>query len=385
MVTVVVAGALANKPGNGGEAWVRMSWATGLRRMGFDVCFVEQIDEAVCVDASGTPASVGRSVNLTWFRDVTARFGLTGAAALLTADGTPVCGLTEAALLGRVEQAALLVNISGHLTVERLLQRVGRKAYIDIDPGFTQYWHADGTAPLLPHDAYFTIGENIGRSGCPIPSGGISWHPIRQPVVLAAWPAHPVDVLDRFTTVATWRGPYGPVIHDGRTYGLKLHQFRRFIELPRLADAAFEIALAIHPADAADRSRLEDHGWRLVDPRAVAGDPDAFRTYVQASGAEFSVAQGIYVDTDSGWFSDRTARYLASGRPALVQATGFSRNLPVGEGLVAFRTVAEAVAGADAIVADYERHSRAARELAETYFAHDVVLGRMLDDVGVAP
>jgi hypothetical protein len=127
------------------------------------------------------------------------------------------------------------------------------------------------------------------------------------------------------------------------------------------------------------------HGWQIVDPVQVAADPDAFHQYVQASGAEFSVAQGIYVDTNSGWFSDRTVRYLASGKPVLVQDTGFTSSLPVGEGLLSFRTLQEAEAGATEIARNYEHHCRAARALAEEYFDSDHVLERLLDDIGVAP
>jgi hypothetical protein len=146
-------------------------------------------------------------------------------------------------------------------------------------------------------------------------------------------------------------------------------------------DRRFEIALDIDSADERDMNALRDHGWHVVDPGVVASGPVDFREYVQASGAEFSVAQGIYVETQSGWFSDRTVRYLASGRPALVQDTGFSRNYPLGEGLVAFRTVDEAVTGALEIARDYENHCRAARAIAENYFDSDRVLGQLVDEV----
>ena len=188
----------------------------------------------------------------------------------------------------------------------------------------------------------------------------------------------------RFTTIASWRGPFGPVQSGGKTFGLKVHEFRKIIELPQRVPHAFEIALDIHPADQRDRDALERNGWRIVDPKMVAADPTAFRDYVQGSAAEFSVAQGIYVDTNSGWFSDRSVRYLASGKPVLVQDTGFGKRYPVGEGIVPFRTLDEAVAGADEIVRNYERHCRAARVLAETYFNSDLVLRRMLDEVGIA-
>jgi hypothetical protein len=165
---------------------------------------------------------------------------------------------------------------------------------------------------------------------------------------------------------------------------LKVHEFRKFIDLPRRVPLTFEMALNIHPAEGRDLNLLREHGWRIIDPVVVAADPDGFRNYVQHSAAEFSVAQGVYVHTHSGWFSDRTVRYLASGKPALVQDTGFGRNLPTGEGLIAFRTPDEAADGARRIVRDYADHCRAARALAETYFDADTVLGRLVEEVGLA-
>jgi hypothetical protein len=202
-------------------------------------------------------------------------------------------------------------------------------------------------------------------------------------VVLEHWPVSNEGSRDRFTTIASWRGPYGPIQQDDRTLGLKVHEFRKFIELPERASQTFEIALDIHEADGKDLNSLHHHGWQIADPKKVAADPTAFRRYVQTSGAEFSVAQGVYVHTESGWFSDRTVRYLASGKPALVQDTGFRRNYPIGEGLLAFRTLEEAVAGAKRIARDYDHHCRAARALAEEYFDSDKVLGQLIEEVGV--
>jgi hypothetical protein len=234
-------------------------------------------------------------------------------------------------------------------------------------------------ARLEGHHVYFTVGENIGNDRCPIPTDGIEWRAVPPPVVLTDWPR--AEPGGAFTTVGAWRGAFGPVEYGGRTYGLKVHEFRKVIDLPRrVAEAEFEIALDIHAGDAADRDALIEHGWRLRDPRKAVPGPIEFRRYVQGSGAEFSVAQGVYVDTESGWFSDRTVRYLASGKPALVQDTGFSRNYPVGEGLIGFRTLDEAVAGARLITADWERHAKAARQLAEERFDSDRVLTRFLEE-----
>jgi hypothetical protein len=373
VTAVVVAGALANKAGSAGEAWVRMSWVRGLKQLGLDVRFVEELG-AEEVDPAG----------VRWFRDVTTRFELGGSATLLHAGNAIVGpGLAE---LATIAPEATLVNVSGHLQIPRLMRAFRRRVMIDIDPGFTQFWHAEGLAGanVAGHDVYFTIGERIGTRECSIPTAGIEWHHVRPPVVLEDWPVVERDTLDRFTTIANWRGGFGPIEHGGRTYGLKVHEFRKLIELPRRSRASFEIALDIHPADSADLEALRRNGWRLVDPRAVAGDPDAFRAYVQSSGAEFSVAQGIYVDTNSGWFSDRTTRYLASGRPALVQDTGFGSSLTVGDGLVAFGTLSEAVAGAADIAARYAEHCDAARRIAEEHFDARRVLARFCDKAKIA-
>jgi hypothetical protein len=372
MTTVVVAGALANRVGSAGGAWVRQSWVRGLQRLGLDVWFVEELPRA-----ADNPQAAA------WFRAVAERFGLVGRAALLS-DGRAIVGQSLEELVA-VAEGATLVNISGHLTLPRLFETFRRRVMVDLDPGFTQFWHDAGIAAahVQSHDLYFTIGELIGTPGCPIPTGGIDWRPVRQPLVLDDWPLVDTGDADRFTTVASWRGPYGPIEHGGRTYGVKVHEFRKFIALPRRSGHHFEIALDIHPADDRDLIALRQNGWQITDPRAVAGDPDAFRAYVQRSGAEFSVAQGVYVDTGCGWFSDRTARYLASGKPALVQDTGFSRTLPVGDGLVAFRTLDEAVRGAADIVARYPEHSAAARRIAEEHFAAERVLARFCEEANL--
>jgi hypothetical protein len=370
---VVVAGALANKPGSSGEAWVRMSWARGLASLGLDVWFVEQLDDPADPD----PAA------LDWFHSVTDSFGLGRRASLLSGDEALVG--PELDELVELAAEASLVNISGHLTLPGLMHAFRRRVMIDIDPGFTQFWHAAGLAGanVEGHDAYFTIGELIGTPGCPIPTSGIDWQPVRQPVFLEDWPVGPAPEPDRFTTVATWRGPFGPIEHAGRTYGLKVHEFRKFMSLPQKSPHRFELALDIHPSDSADLEQLRAHGWEVVDPGAAAGDPESFRAYIQGSGSEFSVAQGVYVDTACGWFSDRTSRYLASARPALIQDTGFSRILPVGEGLVAFTTLEEAVAGANDLVARHEEHSAAARRIAAEHFAAPTVLAAFCERAGI--
>lgn len=370
--TAVVAGALANKPSSGGEAWVRLNWALGLRRLGFQVVFLEQIDAARC-----SPAAIA------YFTSVVDAFRLSDAALLV--GGQRVAGIPLEAVLEQVCGSELLVNLSGNLRDRKLLDGCAHRVYVDLDPGYTQFWHARGLdVGLGGHDLHLTVGERIGSPGCDVPSADVDWHPVRPPVVLEEWPVVSADP-GRFTTVATWRSGHGPVERDGHRYGLKAHEFRKLLDVPRRAPFIFEVALDIHEADAADRAALLDAGWELVDPGAVAADPHSFRRYIQESSAELSPAQGLYVETRCGWFSDRTAAYLASGKPAVIQETGFRDLATDGLGVVGFGSPDEAVRAASAVVADYESHCRAARRVAEQHFDSDIVLGRLLEQLGAAP
>jgi hypothetical protein len=358
----LVGAVLAGKAGNGGHAWSRISFVEGLRRLGFNVVLIEQL---------ANPSAAQRE----YFDAVCGEFAI---------DGHLLTGDPPYALSARAESAALLINIGGHLTRNELKLPARIKVYVDDDPGYTQLWHRDGllNGRLDGHDFYFTFGQNVGRPGCALPAGGITWRPLRPPVVLDHWPPAATERRG-FATVASWRGPYGRVESGGRLFGQKAHEFRRFAAAPEVIPEAFEIALDIDEADSADAGMMRAHGWSLLNPVDVAASPDAFRAYVQGSWAEFSVAQGIYVETNSGWFSDRTTRFLASGKPALVQDTGFSRDLPAGEGLVAFSTLEQAVAGAESIRIRYDAHADCAREVAERFFDSDLVLGRMLEEVGL--
>jgi hypothetical protein len=383
MTPILISAPIANKPFNGGNAWTHLSYVQGFRKLGFDVYFVEKIHPAACVDREGRPASPVESVNRSYFRQVLEEFGLKGKMSLLTPNADVVEGMPFKDLLDVAESSLLLLNVSGHMDIPELVERVRRKVYLDLDPGFTQFWHADSSNGFRVegHDYYFTIGENIGSRECSIPLGGIPWRRTRQPAVADAWPVCSPPAAPVFTTIATWRGPFGPVTAEGRTFGSKVHEFRKYADIPKRTDATFEIALDIHPADQRDQDLLRENSWRLVDPKEAVPDPSSFRRYVQASGAEFSVAQQIYAATGSGWFSDRTVRYLASGKPALVQETGFTRNVPAGEGLLAFSNKDEAIAGVRNIMSDYSRHAMAARRIAEEYFDSDRVLGELLAQV----
>lgn len=386
MKTAIVAGVVANRHLNGGAAWTRLNWALGMKKLGFSVFFLEQIAQQSCLDESGLPADFESCVNRDYFRRIMQEFGLAGSSALILENGLEVDGLSRQDLDRLIGDADLLINISGHLKYGSPGASC-RRIYVDLDPGYTQCWRQAGLLDksFEAHDLFFTIGENIGRPGCPIPAASVDWQATRQPVVLEEWPVSAQGDPNRLTTVAAWRDSYGPLECGGRTMGTKVQEFRKYLRLPERVVQQCEIALAIDPEDQADLDRLQRCGWSIRAPGETVPDPGSFRQYVQQSGGEFSVAKQAYVASNSGWFSDRTVRYLASGKPALVQDTGFSENYPVGEGLLAFSSLDEAVAGAASIARDYERHCQAARRLAEDRFDSDKVLGDLVERAGVSP
>jgi hypothetical protein len=371
--TVVVAGALANKPWNGGEAWVRLSYVLGLERLGCRTFFLEQVADHAC-----TPEAVA------FFAEVMREFGLQDRCALVRDDGRVVHGVAAGELLDVAAGADLLVSVSGNLTCEPLFSRFERRAYVDVDPGYTQLWleqgHSVGRA--RDHHAWFTVGLNVGTDGCSLPDAGLAWRPMLPPVALDEWQRTPSPGPERLTTVAAWRGGYGRLEHEGTLYTQKAHEFRKLAGLPGRLAGTFEIALHIDEADAADRRSMEEQGWRLVDPAAVVATPAAFRHYVEGSGGELSPAQGLYVETGSGWFSDRTARYLAAGRPAVVQDTRIDAELLPEAGLLTFRTPDDAVAAIERMRSDYDAQCAAARAFAEEHLDSDRVLARMLEEAG---
>ncbi len=382
--SIVIAGAWAQKPKIAGHTWVLLQYLLGFQRLGWKTLFVDYLEPSVCVDEAGLNCPPEGSVNLRYVLDVVKRFALEDDYVLIGPEGESLIGMPRSRLLERVRHSAFLLNIMGYLRDEEILGCAFRRIFLDIDPGFGQFWDELGLhRPFAGYDAHVTIGLNIGRPDCTIPTCGLDWIVTPQPVVLEWWPPSKTPG-ESFTTIASWRGAYGPVEFQGKSYGLRVHQFRRFVDLPRLTGRPFELALAIHPSETRELALLSDKGWSLVDPQIVAGDPLSYRGYIERSRAEFSVAKDIYVQTQGGWISDRSLCYLASGKSVLAQETGFSRHYPTGEGLLTFSTLEEAVAGVEEISRRPDQHARAARALAEEYFDSDKVLGELLKKLGMA-
>ena len=377
---IIIAGSLAQRPGYGGMAWVFLQYALGFQRLGCDVLFLDWLAPEMCRDRAGKSCAVEDSWNLAWLRDVMQEHGIGNAWSLNYNDGERTYGRAQSDVIEAAGRAALLINVMGFLTDREILDRPAKRAFLDIDPGFGQMWQALGLATIFDgHDAHLTIGENIGRSDCDIPNCGIEWIPTPQPVVLDRWPVSAATPDAPFTSIVSWRGPFGPVEYAGKTYGLRVHEFRKFVALPQRAGQQFDLALEIDASEVNDLTLLREHGWNLLDPRETVATPSDYRTFIHRSKAELMIAKHMYVATNGGWVSDRSICYLASGRPVLAQDTGFSRNYPAGEGLLAFRTPDEAQAGVEEIRCHYDKHCRAARAVAEEYFDSDKVLTRLLD------
>jgi len=386
MARIVLAGYLVRNP-LGGYAWQAAHYLLGLCALGHDVWFYEDT-------AHYAPAynPVTNEFGEAYDHGVAAAGDFLGRLGLgerwVFVDTTR--GIEHGPAAGRagelLREADLLVNLAG---VNRIApeRRAGRPAvYVDIDPAYTQIKAAEGD-PLLraildEHAHLFTLGENIGTPRSPLPTGGYTWHPTRQPVVLEHWAgAGPAGAA--YTTVGKWDARGRDLAFGGETFHWrKRTEWLRCLELPALTGATFEVAMDVEGVPG-DPELLRAHGWRIVDPLAVSADPWRYRDYLRDSRGEFTVAKDVNVRLRSGWFSDRAACYLAAGRPVIEQDTGFGDVLPLGPGLHAFGTADEAAAAVRSIEADYGRASRHASDVAREHFAAPRVLAALLGVAGL--
>jgi hypothetical protein len=377
---IVCAGTVAADARHGGAAWAVFQYLLGLRQLGHDVWFIEPIPRAKLRPLGANLVHTAAALR---FQRLMAAFGFRDASAMLVEGTTDTVGLAHDALRRVAVEADLLVNISGVLEDEALLAPIRRRLYLDFDPGFTQVWASEGVHHRFDaHTHFATVGLCVGRPGCHVPTCGRTWIPTLPPVVLTEWPFALGQTRKAFTTVANWRS-HGSLQYDGLFLGQKAHSLRPLIDLPKQTPTRFDLALKIH-RDEPDLAALKSNRWNLIDPGRAAGTPGCYRQFVSRSHAEFGIAKSGYVTTRSGWVSDRSACYLASGRPVLAQDTGFSSVVPAGEGLLRFESRDEAIGALERIEGDYARHRHAARALAEEYFDSRRALTRLLDRVGAS-
>jgi hypothetical protein len=371
---------VAQYPEGGGNFWVPLQWVLGLRDAGCDAVWYEVLWTRG--DAARDRACIAS------FLDHVRALGVADRTLLLHyAEGTreAIVGAPavhgDAALLER-RHDALLVNLANSLPTP-LRAPFARTALLDIDPGTFQLWAREHDMGVGGHDVHCTIGMHLGADDCPIPLDGVAWTRLWPCVHLPSWPAQPPPARDAaYTTVTQWWNGQWAVL-DGEIYDCnKRAGFLPILPLAGRTKARLELAANLHAEEREDRALIAAAGWRLVEPAEVAGSPEAFRRYVQASRGEVSAAKPAYVKARAGWVSDRTICYLASGRPCLVEATGAEVHVPLSAGLRFFASLDEAADGLRAIEGDWPRASQAARRLAEDVFAADVVVPQLLRACG---
>lgn len=375
---IIVTGLIAQYP-LGGVTWDYVQYVLGLARLGHDVYYVEDTGQWPYNPVEG---GLGKdcAFNVEYLAGLMSRFQLAERWAYRFPWQSQWFGLSDAKRKDVLQSADLLINISGTLERPEEYRQVRRLVYIDSDPVFTQVKLARGQADFRKlvdmHDVHFSFGESFSSA---VPATGHRWRPTRQPIVLSEWRPSSLS-REVFTTVMNWTS-YKPVVYGNQSYGQKDMEFARFLDLPRLvAPTVLEIAVNAGKTRRTPRALLGHRGWVVVDPEDVCPDLDSYRRYIESSKAEWSVAKNGYVVGQPGWFSCRSACYLAAGKPVVVQDTGFRTTLPVGEGVLAFTTLDEAVAAIKQVEANYGHHATAARGIAETYFDSDHVLTRLLDD-----
>jgi hypothetical protein len=379
---VLVLGIAAQYP-MAGVTWQAIHYLLGLTALGCDVYYVEDSGAPPYDPASGGIGTDARP-NVAYLAAAMRRIDFVERWAYWDAQAQCWHGLGRARVAELYRSADAIFNLCGATRPRAEHHQGARLCYVETDPMVEQIRVANGEtesiAFLGAHDVLFTYGELLGTPSCAIPAERFRWVPTRPPVVLDQW--HPGTPGRFFRSVATWENRGKDVQFRGETYHWSKHlNLLRMIDVPRLTGEPFE--LAMDPLDPAVRSHLAAYAWDLVDPRPISADLDTYRAYVEGARAEFTVAKDIYVRPRSGWFSDRSACYLAAGKPVVTQETGFSEVIASGRGLVAFSTLEEAIEGVRAVVADYAAHARAARALAAEHFAAERVVGAMLAAAGI--
>jgi hypothetical protein len=386
---IVVLGSMCEEP-VGGMVWQVLHYLVGLERLGFDAYYVEWRGNWL---PHPFDASVDPQFPRVMVGDIMRQYGFAdrwACRADFIRDGCTFGGLDREALPRLYAEAEALINLTASHVLEDDQLRCRRRVYLETDPGVPQV-KLSAADPFMwelvrAHTHHFTFGENLHNSDCLLPKPALNYLSTRQPVVLDLWDMPVGHGGPTFTTIAKWRRKRAQtvVVVEGETYHWsKDLEFRAFLDLPRRTLQQIELALAtVSPEDI---SALRQYGWLVVDGLSVSGSLDGYRQYVHGSRGEFTVAKDLNIRLRSGWFSDRSACYLAAGKPVITQDTAFGHVLPTGEGLFAFKTMEDILSAFDAINSDYEKHCRAAREIAREYFDATKVLADLLERIGVDP
>jgi len=364
-----------------------LHYLIGLRRLGYDVYYVE--------DSGRWPYnpdtylfSPDASANVGMVAPVLEKHGFAGHWVFRgNYEGGSCYGMTEEQLMKLYREADAFLNVTASQELREEHMAIPRRIYVESDPFRVQVKVLEGDIPtinaLAAHDTHFTFGENLGQPDCDLPVDLVCWHPTRQPVVTDLWTnPFPPRNDSAFSTITTWHNKGKRIVFRGQTwYWTKAREFLRLRELPLKRSANFELAVEVPEST---RKLLERHRWRIVHSLPISRDIDKYRAYIQDSHGEFTVTKDQVVRPRTGWFSDRSACYLAAGRPVITQETAFSKYLPTGKGLFGFSNMEDILAAVDVIESDYEGSCRAAREIAKEYFEAEKVLGKLMSEAGLA-
>jgi hypothetical protein len=372
----------------GGVAWDYCQYAVGFERLGFEVYYLEDSGEPTyAFNPSTQTFEFNPDYGAAFLQQSLAAFSKSLANRWhFRSSDDRTYGMSPEHFADIAAEADVLFNVSGATLLRDTYRRCHRKVLIDTDPGKNHFgrfprWDSKPAAerPLgfRSHDYFFTFAERIHEPDCPLPDFGLRWHTTRHPVLVDKWA--PLGSGERYTTVMSWFTFRDPIEREGKHYGTKQMEFEKIEDLPNRVKSPLEVAVS----GEAPKERWQRLGWSVISGGATTRTAQTYHDYVAASRGEVSVAKNVYVATNSGWFSGRSACYLAAGRPAIVQDTGFSRRLPVGEGLLMFSNIAEAAAAINHVESNYSKHQRRAREIAESYLDSRLVLGDILSVIGL--
>jgi hypothetical protein len=379
---VVIGVGIASYPlHSAGNTWAFLQWVLGFRAAGWDVWMVEDVSAAKCIDARGEKCEPPVSANLAHWNQVCAEFGLSDQATLFfNGESAELASVTSFA-----RDAELFFNISGHFQLPAVFGAPKDRVYVDLDPAFTQIWAEVYKSDMhfAGHDIFCSIGRHLGKKDCYSPLAGQKWLPIGVPVMLEHFTNPAIDQPgDTWTTFTHWYG-YPQVEWNGRWYGNKSEEFAKLVDLPRKTKEKLEIATDLVDGDET-KDKFLAAGWSLIEAKPLNTPWQRYRDYVAQSRGEFCVAKQGYVESRCGWFSDRSATYLALGRPVVLQETGWTDFYPQGDGLLAFHDEESARVALETVAKDPVKHARAARAIAEKYCSAPVVVNQFLETIGRA-
>jgi hypothetical protein len=366
-----------------GVTYQFLHYLIGLRRLGYDPYYIEDSGRWI-YDPRINEFSPDVSNNLKTIVPVLQEHGFGERWAFRGNYPDGKCyGLSETEILQLYREADAFLNVTGAQEIRDEHLACKRRVYVESDPFASQIKVAKGDEGMIKmlaaHDTFFSFGENLGAPDCDVPIEKFHWQPTRQPVVTELWDDGSCGG-SAYTSITTWHNKGKNLEWRGDTwYWTKDREFEKFLDLPQLRPCVFELATGV--GEEVQRL-LRDNGWRQIDSVGISGDAERYRSYIQQSRAEFTVARDQYVRPNTGWFSDRSVCYLAAGRPVITQETGFSKFIPSGKGLFGFKTAEDILRAVDLIEADYEGNCHAAREIAAEYFGAEKVLGSLMKRAG---